>query len=345
MSENKAVARRREIHGVLTKLVPQLGSLLPKHLTPERAVRVAFTALQRQPKLFECTDQSIALAVLQASELGLELNLLGEAYMVPYGNTAQFIPGYQGLIKLARRSPEVANIVAEVVYKGDEFDYELGLTPSLKHRPKVGASHRDEDVLCFYSIGYFTDPRIHPVIKVMDREEVELVRKRSRAATNGPWVTDWQPMGLKTVAKRTCKWMPRSAELERALEADERAEAGLPPDIVDMGEAEIVEPEEKSKPTAAEKAKSAAAQAKARSGKQTPNEPEPEQADETPSEVTEGPLKAFLEGVAGNLASQVEAKVSPEEEADFVKQVESILAGDDTLTKAGAIRLVMERKG
>jgi hypothetical protein len=54
----------------------------------------------------------------------------------------------------------------------------------------------------------------------MSRDEIEAVRKRSRAANAGPWVTDWNEMAKKTVFRRLSKWIPLSSEYRDALDAD-----------------------------------------------------------------------------------------------------------------------------
>src|SRR6185437_2021004 len=90
-----------------------IKALLPKHLTPERMLKIALSTTARTPALLACTPQSIVLAVMQAAELGLEPGgLLGESYLVPYGSEAKLIVGYRGLVALARRSGTLASIEA-----------------------------------------------------------------------------------------------------------------------------------------------------------------------------------------------------------------------------------------
>ena len=63
-----------------------LTDVIPKHLTPERIVKIAISALMRTPALMACTPQSIWLCVANAATLGLEVNLLGSAYLIPFRN-------------------------------------------------------------------------------------------------------------------------------------------------------------------------------------------------------------------------------------------------------------------
>jgi recombination protein RecT len=57
--------------------------------------------------------------------------------------------------------------------------------------------------------------------EVMSRDDVEAIRKRSRAGSSGPWVTDWNEMAKKTVWRRTQKWLPLSAEILDAMDSDQ----------------------------------------------------------------------------------------------------------------------------
>ncbi|MGN0163421.1 MAG: recombinase RecT, partial [Candidatus Ornithomonoglobus sp.] len=115
---------------------------LPKMITAERFTRMAMTALTTNADLCNCTPQSFIGACLKAAQLGLEPNTpLGQAYLIPYKNNkkgvteCQFQVGYLGMKALAERSGQTKRISAHVVYENDEFDYEYGLEPMLKHKP------------------------------------------------------------------------------------------------------------------------------------------------------------------------------------------------------------------
>jgi DNA-binding winged helix-turn-helix (wHTH) protein len=62
---------------------------------------------------------------------------MGEAYPVPYGNQCTFIPGYRGLVKLARQSGEVKRIETNVVCEHDQFTFEEGSTFKLVFKRKL----------------------------------------------------------------------------------------------------------------------------------------------------------------------------------------------------------------
>jgi len=205
------------VAGLFKQLKPQLEQALPKHLTADRLLRVALFQIRNNANLLKCEPMSLVAAVTQSAQLGLEPGILGHAYLVPYGNQVQFILGYKGMIELARRSGNVKTIEAHEVYLNDDFEYEYGLEPKLVHRPAL--SNRG-DVIAFYGVAHFKDGGY--VFTVMSLEDVAQYRKRSKASSNGPWVTDFNAMALKTVIRRMFRWMPVSIEMQEAMSRDEQ---------------------------------------------------------------------------------------------------------------------------
>src|SRR4249919_1917764 len=84
----------KDIRALLEKTKPQMQMALPKHVSIDRMLRTTMTAIQRNPKLLECTQVSLLAAIMQGAQLGLETDgVLGEAHLVPYKKVVQFIPG------------------------------------------------------------------------------------------------------------------------------------------------------------------------------------------------------------------------------------------------------------
>jgi recombination protein RecT len=219
--------RVTNIRNLLEKSKPQMEMALPKHVTADRLLRIAMTSIQKTPKLLDCTPQSLIAAVMQSAQLGLEPDgVLGQAYLVPYKTTCQLIPGYKGLLKLARNSGDLSTIQAHAVHENDHFEFAYGLEPTLKHTPTLDDPGR---VIAFYAVARLKDGGYQ--FEVMGKKQVDEIRARSRAANDGPWVTDYEEMGKKTVIRRLAKMLPASVELARAVALDERAAAGLPQEI------------------------------------------------------------------------------------------------------------------
>ncbi|AQT78291.1 hypothetical protein B1R94_02140 [Mycolicibacterium litorale] len=208
--------KQKTLAKLITDMTPELAKALPRHVTPERMARIAVTVVRATPKLAECDPASFLGALLTASQLGLEPGPTGEAYFVPYKTTCTFIPGYRGLIKLARQSGQVSDIYAELVYANDTYKVTLGLHRDIEHT--VNDRNDRGEVTDVYAVAKFKDGTTTFV--TMTRNEVEAIRKRSMAANNGPWVTDWNAMAKKTAVRQLSKWLPLSPEFNTATALD-----------------------------------------------------------------------------------------------------------------------------
>jgi recombination protein RecT len=224
VKKNETMASLRTM---LETAAPKIQQVLPAHMTAEKLVRITTAAISRTPTLLECTPLSIVQSVMIAARLGLECDgVLGSAYLVPYLNSktgrmeAQLIPGYRGLIDLARRSGSVTGVWAHVVHENDVFEVELGLEPSLTHRPAMIAKGAKIGV---YAVAKMTDGSAQ--FEFMSAEQVESIKSRSRAKS-GPWITDEDEMWRKTAVRRLSKYLPLSVEMAAALTLQAGAEAG-----------------------------------------------------------------------------------------------------------------------
>jgi recombination protein RecT len=227
----KPVKDPNNLRALLDRAKSQIAVALPKHLTVERMVRVACTAIQKNPDLLECSQLSIIGSVIQAAELGLELSgALGHAYLVPFWNKhtkskeAQFQVGYRGLIALAFRSNQVAYFNAHEVRENDRFEFEYGTDQFLRHVPARGERG---DVTYLYSVFRTKDGGSD--FEVMTAEEVEAHRKRYSKQTSdySPWVTARTEMEKKTPLRRLAKRCPMSIELQIAASIDEHNELAM----------------------------------------------------------------------------------------------------------------------
>ena len=203
------------------QLKNEVSKVLPKHMKPERMIRIATTALTKNPKLNECSEESFIRCLLDLSSWGLEPNGR-DAHLIPYGRECTLVIDYKGLVALAYRSGTVKKIHADVVRQGDLFTYSLGQV--VAHVPWAFRTDADKptkagEVIAAYCHVLMADGIIKD--EVMTFEEIESIRNRSRAGQSGPWKTDWCEMAKKTVFRRATKWLPLSPELVDAFEGDE----------------------------------------------------------------------------------------------------------------------------
>lgn len=231
MSETALTTLRSSMEAAM----PKLQEVAPKHLKVDRLVRILLSACSRNPKLLECSKESVLNFCMKCSETGLEPIGAGGAWPVPYKNKSgtiemQFIPDWRGLINCAKHAGCITDAYAEVVKENDTFDYELGLNPSLTHKP---ASKDRGDLVNAYCI--FTLPDGSKRFVVMDADEIESIRKRSKAGDFGPWKTDTGEMWKKTVVRRAMKpFAGMNPELDTAIDADNAATGLVQRDPISM---------------------------------------------------------------------------------------------------------------
>ncbi|MBU9550373.1 recombinase RecT [Burkholderia multivorans] len=241
---SKMVARDAGIGSVKQFFESQkatLAAVLPRHVSPDRMLKIALGALRTTPKLMECTVESLMGAVVQCSQLGLEPNTpLGHAYLIPFEKKkkvggewvtekveTQIVIGYKGLIDLARRSGQVVSIAAHAVYEHDHFDYAFGLDEKLEHKPAMSARGR---VIAFYAVAKLVGGG--HAFEVMSAEQVNEIRdasqnyKFARDKEKTVWGQHYEEMGRKTVLRRLFKYLPVSIELASAAALDDVGASG-----------------------------------------------------------------------------------------------------------------------
>lgn len=199
-----------------------VAKALPKHLTPDRFIRIACTAMTKTPKLLQCDQASFFNALLTLSQLGIEPDGR-RAHLIPFGDQVQMIIDYKGIVELVMRSGLVSNLHADVVCENDDFAYDMGEI----QRHRINFKQPRGAMYAVYCIARFKDGTAKA--EVMTVDEVEAVRSRSKAAKNGPWVTDWSEMAKKTVFKRLAKWLTLSPEIRDAVDSDNDTTIDIPP--------------------------------------------------------------------------------------------------------------------
>lgn len=235
---------------------------------PARLFQVCFNMIAYDEGLLECTQQSLVGGVFEALKLGITLGgPMQEGWLIPFKEhgtpKATLIVGYMGYRNIIDRAGAVVDLHPRAVHNGrykagaewktataDEFDYWFGDNPRVIHKPRNQMPETREQLRAVYAVANLR--RGGKQMEVLELEEVDAHRARSRAKDRGPWVTDFVPMALKTSIRKIAKYLPKSNELlARALDLDQRADLGqdqqfdLPPDVVLFDEA-IEDPAKKA---------------------------------------------------------------------------------------------------
>jgi len=204
--------------------------VVPKHVSPERVMRLAIASCKRTPELLNCWLPSVIGGCLESASLGLELNTpLHHAYLIPFKNNstrrteAEFIIGYEGYIHLMYNHPKVLSVFANSVHKKDIFSYSYGSNEFLNHVESI-----DEDrgeIIYFYAYAKLRDDAFRFI--VLSTQSVNETRDKYSSAfkkdpSKTPWVSNYRAMGLKTAIRALQKIIPKAAECARADKADFR---------------------------------------------------------------------------------------------------------------------------
>ncbi len=197
-----------------------------------RFITSIVSAVQNNPQLQECTNQSILSAALLGESLNLSPSpMLGYFYMVPFndknrGKVAQFQIGYKGLIQLAIRSGQYKKINVMAIKKG-ELEYFDPLNEDIKVNLMVDDWNAREQA---ETIGYYATFELVNGFKksiYWSKEQMEahaLQYSQGYRAKKGYtfWEKDFDAMAYKTMLRQLLsKWGIMSTEMVSAIDSDE----------------------------------------------------------------------------------------------------------------------------
>lgn len=222
MSNSNALVNFSEC---VTALTPRYDEALDGAFSGSRLVQTAIFSVKNNPSLLECTQHSLLASVMSAAVLGLEIDgVTGQAFIIPFKNKAQLVIGYKGYNTLGFRAG--FTITGEAVFDGDDFDYDTGTSPFVKHHQNF-KTHKLE-----YAWAAATAKDHTPVISILPESEIETVRRRSPGAKrkDSPWndqLIGYPAMAAKTAKRRLCRSMPLcrmqlAARMEEALDEEGR---------------------------------------------------------------------------------------------------------------------------
>ncbi len=241
-SQGSAPSPYDTIKATLDKNRVAVKEALPDMVGLDRFIRIVLTQVRTNPKLLQCSAESLVAGTLQAAQLGLEPGLLGQCWLVPYWDHksqrfhAQFQMGYKGTLMLVHRASELQTITAQAVHANDQFDVAFGSGGHLTHKPFFGGDRGQP--IAYYA--YATMKNGGEMWWVMTRADVESHRDRytkSKDRTGqvyGPWVDNFDSMARKTVLIQLMKYLPVSVEVQRQIAADNTVKLKIDKDMLDV---------------------------------------------------------------------------------------------------------------
>lgn len=196
----------------------------------QRFISAVVSAVNNNPALQECTNQSILSAALLGEALKLSPSpQLGQYYMVPFndkekGKVAQFQLGYKGYIQLAIRSGQYKKLNVLAIKEGELVRFD-----PLNEEIEVNLIADEEKREAAKTIGYYA------MFEYVNgfRKAIYWSRKRMEAHalkySNGYrakkgytfWEKDFDGMAYKTMLRQLIsKWGIMSIDMQMALDSD-----------------------------------------------------------------------------------------------------------------------------
>lgn len=208
----------------LDNFKPQMALALPKHLTADRMARLAVTAFSTTPKLQLCEPKSIVGSIMTAATLGLEINVDGQCFLVPYGRTCTLVPGWKGLVDLVNRGGR-GTVFTGVIFKDQEYTFTDGAKRDLIVHNETDLD-APEDITHAYAIGWVKGSSM-PIIELWRVTKIKKHRdKYNKVGTSHYSFRDWEMYSRKIPLLQVLKYMPKSIELQNALTINDAAERG-----------------------------------------------------------------------------------------------------------------------
>lgn len=209
----------------LDKRKELLGAGIPGHMVIEREIRTAAVMLMQSKDLQAASPESFYNAVSIAVNSGIGLGS-GKGYLVAYKGNVSYVPGWKGMVDLVSRTGR-ASVWTGVVHKGDHFEYALGDSPFLTHRP--GESEEHKDITHYYAVGRVKGSD-WPVVEVWSAAKViRHLNKYNKVGGRHYALKDDNNMemyGRKVVLLQALKYLPQSQDLENAINAEIAHETG-----------------------------------------------------------------------------------------------------------------------
>ena len=230
-AEHPLVIIRRQLDARL----PELKNALPPHITPERFVRTALTALQLNPELAVANRQTLWNSLMRAASDGLMPDGRQAALVLFNDNnpksrtykqqTVVYMPMVAGLLTRFRNSGQFKSITVNVVREGEPFRHWVDENGEhLMHEP---GDDEKAKIVKAYAMATTKDGGV--MIKVMSTGDIEKRRNVSRAKDGIMWKEWWVEAAQKTVLRNLTKFLPSSSDdLERMMEHDDDVYDELP---------------------------------------------------------------------------------------------------------------------
>src|SRR5690625_2487275 len=190
---------------------------LPAGYSPDNAMKSAWLVLQetqdrsKRPALEVCTRDSVANALLDMVVQGLNPQKK-QGYFIVYGSQLTFQRSYFGTMAVTKRVTGAKEINANVIYDGDDVDYEMGngKITNLTHKQKFGNIDKENIIGAYATIVIDSNTVYHELMTMEELRQAwsqsQMWGKGNKKEKEGSTHDKFrQEMAKKTVINRACK--------------------------------------------------------------------------------------------------------------------------------------------
>ncbi|KLU64045.1 recombination and repair protein RecT [Desulfosporosinus acididurans] len=237
------------------------GINLPANYSASNALQSAWLILQEtkdkdgKAALEVCTRSSIANAMLDTVIQGLS-PAKKQVYYIVRGSKLTAMRSYFGTMAVTKRLESVESIFAQVVYEGDEFEFEIngGTKRITKHKQTLASMDSSKIVAAYCTI--FHDGG-QEFTEIITKKQIDMAWAKTSMKVNNVQKEFPEDMAKRTVINKTCKMYANTSDdsnllvgsfnntaedFDKEQEAAEEIKANANGDVID------IQAEEPSKP-------------------------------------------------------------------------------------------------
>lgn len=234
---------KREINS--ENMIKKFEDVNGSQLNFKKEAGFALQAFERNNYLLKADKMSILSAIYNVGLTGLTLNPnLSQAYLVPRKLKGKLLCvldiSYQGYISKMIDTGQATDVYAHVVYKGDDFDMDLGTNKELRHKPYFLLGNEKGQEIGAYAVAVLPDgnkkfefipmERLLAVMEMSESYKSDVKNKTKYSPWSGAFRED---MIKKTAIRYLWKYMPKNTKTSEAVAVLENLDNQVNP--VDFG--------------------------------------------------------------------------------------------------------------
>lgn len=224
-----AVKKNKTVKDMVEAQLPAIERQLAGVMNSDAFVRAALSEINKSVELQHAAPETVLGSLMLAAQLKLELGSgLGEFYLTSRKENKDKpneriiclpIIGYQGLVKLAMRSGFVEKVESFLIRKGDAFKHGASSDRGGRFYDWEPADYDEKRQWTHVVASASLPGSALPIFEVLTYDQV--MERRPGHWKYTPWANQEEQMARKTAVRALAKYLPKSTDLGKAMEADE----------------------------------------------------------------------------------------------------------------------------